>query len=212
MGDEQGGDSEFAQQTLEVDLHCLPELTVEGRERLVEEQELGPDGERPGHRHPLLLPARKRLRAAVGEGRHLDEVEEARDGAPDPGPGMPLGLEPEGHVLGDREVGKQGVVLKHHPDVAPVRRGAGDVAPVERDPAAIGDTRPATMRSRVVFPQPEGPSSETNSPRATARSTPPSTALAPKRFSAPVIARKPGSDEGDSDMVRLRSPSRGPNA
>src|SRR5882724_13366206 len=49
---------------------------------------------------------------------------------------------------------------------------------------------PATMRSRVVLPHPEGPSRETNSPAATLRSTPPSTVAAPKAFSAPATSRK----------------------
>src|SRR5580700_9990198 len=51
-------------------------------------------------------------------------------------------------------------------------------------------SRPATMRSKVVLPQPEGPSRETNSPLATPRLTPPSTAAAPKDFSAPATSRK----------------------
>src|ERR1700757_1821983 len=46
------------------------------------------------------------------------------------------------------------------------------------------------MRNRVVFPQPEGPSSETNSPWVTPRSTPPSTVAAPKAFCAPATSRK----------------------
>src|SRR5882757_9643674 len=50
-------------------------------------------------------------------------------------------------------------------------------------------SRPAMMRKRVVLPQPEGPSSETNSPAPTWRSTPPSTVAAPKAFSAPATSR-----------------------
>ena len=37
---------------------------------------------------------------------------------------------------------------------------------------AVGCSKPATMLSRVDLPQPEGPSSATNSPSPTARSTP----------------------------------------
>ncbi len=45
-----------------------------------------------------------------------------------------------------------------------------------------GYSKPAIMRSSVVFPQPEGPSSEKNSPRRMERSTR-STAMTPlKRF------------------------------
>src|SRR5258708_16210831 len=51
-------------------------------------------------------------------------------------------------------------------------------------------SRPATIRSKVVLPQPDGPSSETNSPAATPRSTPPSTVAAPNDFSARLTSRK----------------------
>ena len=37
---------------------------------------------------------------------------------------------------------------------------------------ALGSSSPATMRSVVVLPQPEGPSSTTNSPCAAAKSIP----------------------------------------
>src|SRR3954453_16107313 len=60
---------------------------------------------------------------------------------------------------------------------------------------ASGRSNPATIRSRVVLPQPDGPSSETSSPAATARSTPSSTVAAPKRFAAPAISKKPGLTE-----------------
>ena len=36
----------------------------------------------------------------------------------------------------------------------------------------VGTSKPASMRSKVVLPQPEGPSSAKNSPRPTSRSTP----------------------------------------
>src|SRR5258708_4359799 len=51
-------------------------------------------------------------------------------------------------------------------------------------------SNPATIRSKVVLPQPEGPSRETNSPWPTPRSTPPSTVALPKDFSAPATSRK----------------------
>src|SRR5271169_5031381 len=41
-------------------------------------------------------------------------------------------------------------------------------APIEIRPA-VARSRPATMRSVVVLPQPDGPSSVTNSPASTAR-------------------------------------------
>ena len=54
-----------------------------------------------------------------------------------------------------------------------------------------GRSKPATMRSSVVLPQPEGPSSEKNSPRSTASDTPSTARTAPKLFDTPSNTRKP---------------------
>src|SRR6201995_3646094 len=43
-------------------------------------------------------------------------------------------------------------------------------APLSRISPLVGSSKPATIRSVVVLPQPEGPSSEKNSPPATWRS------------------------------------------
>src|SRR3954467_416785 len=47
---------------------------------------------------------------------------------------------------------------------------------------AEGATRPAIIRSSVVLPQPDGPSRETNSPEATARSTSATASCVPNRL------------------------------
>jgi hypothetical protein len=75
-----------------------------------------------------------------------------------------LDAQAEGDVLEHRHVAEQRVVLEHEADVAlahvhvrwrPRRRTAR---------ARVGRSRPAMMRSSVVLPQPEGPSSATSSP------------------------------------------------
>src|SRR5262252_1628917 len=53
---------------------------------------------------------------------------------------------------------------------------------------AVGSMKPAIMRKVVVLPQPDGPSSETNSPSLSARSSPATAAVPPKRFSMPRSA------------------------
>src|SRR4051794_21434577 len=65
---------------------------------------------------------------------------------------------------------------------------------------ADGSLSPATMRSSVLLPHPEGPSRLRNSPRDTARSTP-SSASSPdaKRFATPctiTIGSRGGSGSG----------------
>src|SRR6187402_525102 len=47
---------------------------------------------------------------------------------------------------------------------------------------ALGSSKPATMRSTVVLPQPDGPRKETNSPRSTSRLKSSTTVVAPKDF------------------------------
>src|SRR3954470_16532576 len=50
---------------------------------------------------------------------------------------------------------------------------------------AVGSTKPAMIRSVVVLPQPEGPSSVRNSPSCTARSSAASASASPYRLSTP---------------------------
>src|SRR5258706_16147725 len=57
---------------------------------------------------------------------------------------------------------------------------------------AVGRSKPAIIRRVVVFPQPEGPRNDTNSPRAASRLKSCTAAAArPKRFWIPVSSRKP---------------------
>jgi hypothetical protein len=64
--------------------------------------------------------------------------------------------------------------------------------PLTRIEPLVGISRSATARSSVVLPQPDGPMKETNSPRATLRSTLRKAATGPsavsKRSEAPLIS------------------------
>ena len=53
-------------------------------------------------------------------------------------------------------------------------------APPMRISPSVTSSSPAIMRSSVVLPQPDGPTSTTNSPSSIARSTPCSTGTMPK--------------------------------
>ena len=77
--DEDRGGAELAQQAPQLDLHRLAQLAVEGRERLVEQQQLGPDRERARHRDALLLAARERRAPSGRRSRvQMHQLEEAR--------------------------------------------------------------------------------------------------------------------------------------
>src|SRR5690606_400459 len=55
---------------------------------------------------------------------------------------------------------------------------------------SLTSSRPATMRSRVDLPQPEGPTKTTNSPRSAVMSTWSMTVASPKRFTIFSSLRK----------------------
>ena len=60
-------------QASQPDAQLLADARVERAERLVEQQHLGLDRERPGERHALPLAARELGRVAVGEVLDLDQ-------------------------------------------------------------------------------------------------------------------------------------------
>ena len=66
-------------------------------------------------------------------------------------------------------------------------RSLTTVSPIAISPSVI-DSRPAIMRSRVDLPQPDGPTSTTNSPSRTSRSIPWITGTLPKTFCTLRIA------------------------
>jgi len=137
MRDEHECDSEALLQALELGLHFLAQLQVERAERLVEQQHARLVDQGPRQCHPLLLSAGKLVRSAIAEFAEADEVEHLqctlaairRRDAAHPGP--------VGHVLGDRHVRKERVVLEHRVDVALVRRRVRDVAAVKQDAPVV---------------------------------------------------------------------------
>ena len=76
-----------------------------------------------------------------------------------------LDAQAEGDVLEHRHVAEQRVVLEHEADLALAHVHVGGVLAGEAGSLpASAVSRPAMMRSSVVLPQPEGPSSATSSP------------------------------------------------
>ena len=103
----------------------------------------------------------------------------------------------EGDVLRDRQPGEQRVGLEHH---AAVGAGPGDRLAIEQRPRpSVGLSSPATMRSSVDLPQPDGPRMVTNSLSATTRSVGSSA-----RVGAPP--RTPGKTRETLSMTSLLTP------
>ena len=136
VGDVDERDPDLLLDLLELDLHVLAELEVERAERLVEEQHPRAVDERASERDPLPLAARQLVRLALliaGQAHHAQ-------GLRDPLAACRLvdlaDHQPVAHVVADRHVREQRVVLEDRVDVALERRDAGHVTPVKDDAAA----------------------------------------------------------------------------
>ena len=133
MGHVDERDPDLLLDPLELDLHLLAELQVEGAERLVEEQHGRPVDQGPGQRDALGLAARDLGRLARLEARQLDEREHVGHPALDLGVLDVLAAKAEGDVLEDRQVREERVVLEDRVDVALVRRQPRHVLALELD-------------------------------------------------------------------------------
>ncbi len=123
----------FALQRANVLAQPDPDVRVERRQRLVEQQDLRARGERAGERHALLLAARKLVRIAAGEVRQLDERQHLVDPRLDLGRRLPGDLEAEADVALDRHIGKERIGLEHHADRAAAGAEMRDVPAVDAD-------------------------------------------------------------------------------
>ena len=123
VGDEDERDADLVLDGLQLDLHLLAQLEVEGAERLVEQQHLGPVDERAGQRHALALAAGQLVRAAVAVARRagrcpsISTARRRRSALP-----TLLTRSPYSTFSLHVHVREQGVVLEHGVDVAVVRR------------------------------------------------------------------------------------------
>ena len=116
MRDQQVGTGELAEMASEVSPHLGPHRGVQRRQGFVEQQHPGVGGQRPGERHPLLLPARERGRTGVLHRPQAQPFEPRGRSPPGGRPSRAPGTQPEGHVLQDAEVREQEVLLEHHAD------------------------------------------------------------------------------------------------
>ena len=133
--------------------HVDPQLGIEVRQRLVEQEGLGLADDRPPDRDPLALAAGQLARLAgqqLGQAQQLGRPFDvggdflldaacARDGPGSerqPLPGVqPPHTQRHGDVVEDRQVGIERVGLEHHGEVAPARLHAADVAGLDDDRA-----------------------------------------------------------------------------
>ena len=120
---------------LELDLHLLAQLEVEGAERLVEQQHPGPVHQGPGQGDPLPLAAGQLPRPPAAEPLEPDRGQRLLRPGPALGPGDALDHQPVADVLQHGHVREQRVVLEDRVDVPVERRVPGDVPAAEVHPA-----------------------------------------------------------------------------
>ena len=122
MGDVQGGDPGLGVDAADFLAQFQPQPGVEVGERLIEQEYVGPDHERAGERHALLLSAGELVGGALRVFFHPYDAQ---------GFGHALlllwgadraHLQAVGDVFRDRQVRPEGVVLEHHAGVSAVRR------------------------------------------------------------------------------------------
>src|SRR5215212_7520587 len=94
------------------------------------------------------------MRFAVAEFLHLHEGERLSDPATGLLPRRLREAQPEGDVLGDRQMGEEGVALEYGVDVAPVRRCVRHILAVQQDPSCAGalEAGDHAQRRRLAAP------------------------------------------------------------
>ena len=138
-------------QVLQLELHLLSQLQVQGAEGLVEEQGGRAIDERPGEGHALLLSPGQLAGTTVVHPIELNRLEHLPHPVADLVGGELLDLEAEGDVLGHGHVRKQSVGLEHHVHVSLRGGNVRHVGPLQQDPAGVRrlESRDHAKRGRL---------------------------------------------------------------
>ena len=115
--------------------HLRSQLRIQVRQWLVKEEDFGISDNGAANGHPLALPARQGCRFAA---QQVLDAQQACSIIHPPGDFCCrrfAQLKAEGHVLPDRLVGIQGIVLEHHRNVPLSGRNMVDLSPIDLDDA-----------------------------------------------------------------------------
>jgi hypothetical protein len=130
VGDEQGRGTEPLLDRADLLAQLQADLGVQRGQRLVQQQQPGLDGQRPGQRDPLLLAAGQLVRVPPGLRGQADQLQQlTRALAPAARPDL-AHPQPEGHVIQRDHVREQAVALEHHAHVPLGGRHRRDVLAV----------------------------------------------------------------------------------
>ena len=131
------GASHALMQRAQLLLQFPAQLPVERGQRFIQQQQGGIEHQRARQRHALLLAAGQLDRPAVPEPLQLHQIERGAH------PGLPLRAadtahaQRKGDIFCHAHVREQRVALEHQPEIALLRRQAGDIAPIEQDRALV---------------------------------------------------------------------------
>ena len=126
-------------------------------QRFVHQHQLRLEHQRPCQGHPLLLAAGQLRRVTLGEGIELHHAQHAFDPLADVGAIEATHRQRKTQVFSHGHVREQRVVLKHHADVALVRRHVVDSAARELDLARSRGFKPRQHHQAGGFARPGRP-------------------------------------------------------
>ena len=153
VGHQQGRDPDAFDERVELTPRALPQTRVEVGQRLVEQQQPRLRRKRARQRDALLLPARQLVRLAALEPGEIHELQDF--------PGLAAGVsappKPEGHVLSHVQMGKQRVMLEHHPTAPPCRRQRRHVLALDRDAPRVRQLEPGKQAEHGRLAAPRRP-------------------------------------------------------
>ena len=112
MGNQQDGFSKILNDLPYLLFQPEPQVVVQGGKRLVQQQDPGIGDKNPGQGRALLLSAGQLMGKMISQLRQTEALHDGR------GCGFPflfvrLPAEARPDVLGNRHIGKQGIILKH---------------------------------------------------------------------------------------------------
>jgi hypothetical protein len=167
--DEDRRNVEALQHVLQQGAQAERGLVIEGREGLVEEQDLELDREGAHHRDELLLPAGQLVRVPVQVEADAEIGPQPLQPAVDLAPGQAEAAERVAAVFGRLQPREQrlAIILEDVPDA-----DVPHLPPVVEDASAVLRQQPTAMLMNVDLPQPFGPKIARMSPRRTSRSKP----------------------------------------
>ncbi len=143
VSDEDAGDVQIVMQAAQPAAEFLAHLGIEGAERFVEQEDARLDGEGAGERDALALAAGQLVRIAVAEPIELNQIEQLAHPLADVllrwAGRARAQAQPEGHVFGDGQMAKEGIMLEDESHLALAGGGVGSVFVVEADGTAVGN-------------------------------------------------------------------------